>query len=131
MCQLHSDNLLEIIHTDIFCGHFPNPTLNSVKYFISLNGDLSHYAYVFLIPNKSCALDVFKIHKTKSENQLEKKIKVVRSDRIGEYCGTYDEEDGQIMEAFANITRVWNSSLVYNLIMPEHNGVAERLNKLL
>lgn len=42
-------------------------------YFID---DLSRYSYSFLIAVKSGPLDVFKIHKTEVENQLEKKLKL-------------------------------------------------------
>ena len=35
-------------------------------------------------------MDVFKSYKAKVENQLEKKIKFIRSDHGGEYYGRYD-----------------------------------------
>ena len=44
-----------------------------------------------MIKEKSDALDIFKIFKAEVENQLERKIKVVRSDRGGEYYGRYTE----------------------------------------
>lgn len=41
--------------------------------------------------DKYNTLDVFKLYKIEVENQLEKKIEVVRSIYRGEYYGRYDE----------------------------------------
>jgi hypothetical protein len=55
-----------------------------------------------IIKIKDEALDCFKIYKTEDENQLERKIKCVRSDRGGEYLsndfGEYYAEHGIIHE---------------------------------
>jgi len=40
-------------------------------------------------------LDVFKSFKTEVKLQLEKKIKVVKFDHGGEYCGRYDRSGEQ------------------------------------
>ncbi|KAI5325189.1 hypothetical protein L3X38_034263 [Prunus dulcis] len=45
----------------------------------------------FLIKEKSSALELFKIYKAEVENQLDLKIKVVRSDRGREFYGRFDE----------------------------------------
>jgi hypothetical protein len=66
------------------------------KYFMIMIDDTSRYCYVYLLKTKDEALNCFKIYKTEVENQLEKKIKIFRSDRGGEYfsnefnlfCGT-------------------------------------------
>ena len=67
-------------------------------------------------------LDYFKIYKTEVENQLERKIKCLRSDRGGEYFpkifDEFCEEHGTIHER----------TLPYS---PESNGVAERKNHTL
>lgn len=47
--------------------------------------------YLYLIHETSHSLDVFKAVKVKVENQLQKKIKAVKSDRVGEYYDGYDE----------------------------------------
>ena len=44
---------------------------------------------VYLLHNKNEALDVFKVFKAKVENQCGKQIKLVRSDRGGEYYNKY------------------------------------------
>jgi hypothetical protein len=85
-----SEGLLEIIHTDI-CGPFTPSTLGGYKYFITFIDDFSRYGYIFLIHEKSEALDMFKIYKTEIELKQEKKTKIVRSDRGGEFYGRYGE----------------------------------------
>src|SRR4051812_40785231 len=84
-----SSNVLELIHTDI-CGPFPKACWNDQRYFVSFIDDYSRYGYLYLIEEKSKALDMFKSFKAEVENQLGKKIKAVRSDHFSEYYGRYD-----------------------------------------
>ena len=66
-------------------------TLGGYKYFITFIDDFSRYGYVELIHEKFDSLNVFKAFKAKVELLLGKLIKVVKSDRGGEYYGRYDE----------------------------------------
>jgi len=84
-----SQNLLEIIHTDISGSY--STTLCGNKYFITFIDDFSRYCYVYLIKQKVDALEMFKVFRTEVEKQLGKIIKIVRSDRGGEYYGRYTE----------------------------------------
>ncbi|GJX95200.1 putative zinc finger, CCHC-type containing protein [Tanacetum coccineum] len=84
-----STGLLELIHTDI-CGPFPSG-IGGHKSFITFIDDYSRYMYLFLINEKSESLDMFKTFKAEVENQLDRKIKVVRSDRGGEYYGRHTD----------------------------------------
>ena len=79
-----------MIHTDI-CGPLTPTALGGYKYFITFIDDFSIYGYVELIHEKSDSLNVFKAFKANVELQLGKLIKVVKSDRGGEYYGRYDE----------------------------------------
>lgn len=72
----HSQDLLEIIHTDI-CG-LSKPTLCENKYFITFIDNSSHFSYVYLINNKYLSLERLKSFKTKVENQCSRKIKILR-----------------------------------------------------
>ena len=67
-------------------GHFIH-LYGMVNNILSFINDHSRYAYLFLIHEKSQSLDVFKTFKVEVENQLNKRIKCVRSDRDGEYYG--------------------------------------------
>ena len=77
-------NLLELIHIDI-CGLLPTTLWNDQQYFIIFIDDYSRYGYIYLIHEKYQSLNVFKNFKAEVENQLNKKIKAVKSDHGGEY----------------------------------------------
>ncbi|KAM1649269.1 hypothetical protein ACFX14_010564 [Malus domestica] len=125
-----SKQLLEIIHTDI-CGPFPTQTIEGYKYFITFIDDFSRYCYLYLISEKSKALEVFKIYKKEVENQLELKIKIVRSDRDGEYYGKY-AQTGRHPGPFALCLQEHGIIAQYTTPgTPEQNGVAERRNRTL
>lgn len=85
-----SNDLLEIIHTYV-CGPFPTRIVCGNSYFVTFIDDLSRYTYLYLISEKSQVLNCFKIFKLEVEKQLDKHIKIVRSDRGGEYFGRYIE----------------------------------------
>ena len=55
--------------------------------------------YLYLLRSKDEALGTFKVFKAEIENQCGKHIKIVRSDRSGEYYGKYIE-NGQAPGAF-------------------------------
>ena len=73
-----SQNLLGIVHTDI-SGPY-STTLCDNKYFITFIDDFSRYGYVYLIKEKTDALEMFKVFQTEVEKQLGKVIKIVRFD---------------------------------------------------
>jgi len=123
-----SSDLLEIIHTDI-CS--PDIGSKDPKYFISFIDDYSRFMYVYLLYNKSEALNVFKIYKAEVENQCGKRIKIVRSDRGGEYFGRYTES-GQAPGPFAKFLEEQGIVPQYTMPgSPDMNGVAERRNRTL
>ena len=97
-------------------------TRGGKKYFMTLIDDSTRYCYVYLLKTKDEALDFFKIYKAEVENQLERKIKRVRSDRGGEYFSNefnlFCAEHGIIHERTSP-----NS--------PQSNGIAERKNRTL
>ena len=64
------------------------------KYFISFINDYSRYMYIYLLHNKNEPLGAFKVFKAEVEKQCGKQIKIMRTDKCGEYYGRYTE-DGQ------------------------------------
>jgi hypothetical protein len=68
--------------------------------FITFTDDFSCYGYIYSIKERSETLDKFKIFKAEVENQHNIKIKVVRSDRGGEYYGRHTPY-GQVHGPFA------------------------------
>ena len=72
------------------------------KYFITFIDDFSWYGYLYLIHEKSQAVDILEVYITEVERQLDRKVKIVRSDRGGEFYGKYDES-GQNPGPFAKL----------------------------
>ena len=96
--------ILGLIHTDL----------------ADLKQTMSRYTKVYLIKHKDEAFDMFLTYKAEVENQLNKKIKRIRSNRGGEYVlfNDYCVKEGIIHE----VTPPYS---------PESNGVAERKNRTL
>jgi transposase InsO family protein len=76
--------LLDLIHSDV-CEMNGELTKGDKRYFIIFIDDCTRFCYVYLLKIKDEALHYFKIYKVEVENQLEKKIKHLRSDRGGKY----------------------------------------------
>jgi hypothetical protein len=64
-------------------------TKGDKRYFMTLIDDVSKFCYVYLLKTKGETLDYIKIYKAEVQNQLERKIKRLMSDRGGEYFGEY------------------------------------------
>lgn len=79
-----ANDLLEIIHSDL-CGPLQTATHSGAKYFLTFIDDKSRYTYVYLLKHKDEVFTKFKTYKNEVENQLNKKIKIIRSDNGGEY----------------------------------------------
>ena len=97
-----SSEPLELIHSDI-CDLKFIQTRGGKKYFLILIDDCTRYCYVYLLSSKDEALEMFKHFKNEVENQLDRKIKVIRSDRGGEYgpFGDFCSQHGIIHQTTA------------------------------
>ena len=82
---------LELIHSYL-CEMNGVLTKDEKIYFITLVDDATRFCYVYLLKTKDETLDYFKIYKAEVENQLERKIKHLRSDRGGEYFSILFDE---------------------------------------
>lgn len=113
-----STEVLNLIHSDV-C-ECETRTIGGAKYFITFIDDFTRKVFVYLLKNKSDAVEKFKEFKNFAENQTGKKIKVLRTDNGTEYCNkNFDvicEESG-IQHQTSNVHT------------PEQNGVAERANR--
>ena len=79
------------------------------------------FCYVYLLRSKDEALEKVKLYKTKVENQLNQKIKIVRSDRGGEYSEPFND--------FCKIHGIIHQTTAP--YCPQQNGVAECKNQML
>ncbi|GJW43297.1 retrotransposon protein, putative, ty1-copia subclass [Tanacetum coccineum] len=77
-------DLLGLIHTDV-CDPFRTVSREGTSYFITFKDDFSRYGFVYLMKHKHEVFETFKVFQNEVENQLGKKIKVIRFDRGGEY----------------------------------------------
>jgi hypothetical protein len=75
---------LDLIHSGL-CEMNRILTKGGKRYFITFIEDSTRFCYVYLLKSKDEALHYFKTYKAEVENQLERKIKRLRSDRGGEY----------------------------------------------
>ena len=119
--QERSNELLSMIHSDL-CNFKTIPSRGGKNYFITFIDDCSKYCYVYLLHSKYEALNMFKIYKAEVENQLVKKIKIIRSNRGGEYesiaFSDFCTQHGIVHQTIAPYT-------------PQQNGVAKRKNRTL
>ncbi|KAL0445770.1 UNVERIFIED_CONTAM: Retrovirus-related Pol polyprotein from transposon TNT 1-94 [Sesamum latifolium] len=109
--------LLDLVHTGVY-GPLSTPARGGFSYFITFTDDHSRYGYVY----KSEAFGRFKEYRLEVENQTGRKIKVLRSDRGGEYLSgeliDYLKENGILSQ--------WTPPG-----MPPLNGATERRNRTL
>jgi transposase InsO family protein len=75
---------LELVHSDL-CEMNGELTKGCKRYFMTLIDGCTRFCYVYLLKTKDEELHYFKIYKAEVENQLERKVKQLRSNRGGEY----------------------------------------------
>jgi transposase InsO family protein len=107
---------LDLIHSYL-CEMNGILTRASKKYFITFIDHATRNYQLYLVKTKDEALNCFKIYKAEVENQLEKKIKYVRSDRGEEYLSNEFGEYCAEHEIFHETTAPYSA---------QSNGVAER-----
>ena len=74
--------LLELIHSDL--GDLKQTmTRGGKKFYVTFIDNYSKFTRVYLLRNKDEAFDMFLSYKAEVENQLDRKIKRIRSDRGG------------------------------------------------
>ncbi|KAK1602023.1 hypothetical protein QYE76_027128 [Lolium multiflorum] len=114
-------DLLEIIHTDV-CGPMSVASRGGYRYVLTFTDDLSRYGYIYLMKHKSETFEKFKEFQSEVENQRNKKIKFLRSDRGGEYLSY---EFGMHLKKCGILSQLTPPGT------PQRNGVSERRNQTL
>ena len=91
------DELLELVHGDI-CGPIKSVTRGGKSLFLLLVDDKSHFMWLTLLQAKSEAAEAVKGIKARAEAKCEKKMRVLCTDRVGEFTsasfGKYCDEFG-------------------------------------
>ncbi|KAK4839943.1 hypothetical protein QYF36_026125 [Acer negundo] len=106
---------LGLIHTDV-CGPMSIQARGGYEYFITFTDDYSRFGYVYLMRHKSDAFDMFKAFKAEVENQLEKHIKILRSDRGGEYLSGTPQQNGVAEKRNRTLLDMVRSMLSYSTL---------------
>ncbi|KAL4334611.1 hypothetical protein GQ457_07G011520 [Hibiscus cannabinus] len=119
--NMRASNPAELIHADV-CGPMQTLSLNNSRYFVVFVDDFSRMTWVYFVKDKSEVFSVFKKFKSSIEKQSGNAVKVLRTDRGGEFVSTefdnFCEEMGIQHQLTASYTL-------------QQNGVAERKNRSL
>ncbi|WVZ08779.1 hypothetical protein V8G54_022125 [Vigna mungo] len=109
--ESRSKERLEVIHSDV-CGPIEPPTVAGKSYFVTFVDEFSRM--------KSEVSEIFKQFKKHTEREIERRIKLLRTDGGGEYTSrdfeAFCQDNGIIHEV----------TIAYT---PEHNGLAKRHNR--
>ncbi|CAN0860176.1 Retrovirus-related Pol polyprotein from transposon TNT 1-94 [Linum grandiflorum] len=112
---------LEYVHADLW-GPAQVDTIGGRKYFLSLIDQHSRKVWVILLKTKDQAFESFKTWKSLVENQVDKRLKCLRTDNGLEFCNkefkAYCEDHGIKRHLTVPGT-------------PQQNGTAERMNRTL
>jgi hypothetical protein len=84
--ETRENGILELVHSDVF-GPVIVPSLGGSLYYVSFIDYFSRKTWIYFLRKKSKVFKRFKEFKSLVENQTEKRIKVLRTDNGGEFCG--------------------------------------------
>ena len=73
------EGILDYIHTDVW-GPTKTTSFGGKHYFVTFVDDFSRRAWVYTLKSKDEVLETFLVWKKMVENQIGRKIKVLRSD---------------------------------------------------
>ncbi|KAJ0809578.1 putative RNA-directed DNA polymerase [Helianthus annuus] len=110
---------LDLVYGDM-CGRISPPTHAGKKYIFLLVDDCTHYLWAYLLTSKDQAFETFKQFKEKVETETRTKLKMLRTDRGGEFTSAefnkYCKDNGIARQLTAPYS-------------PQQNGVVERRNR--
>ncbi|GJW05325.1 zinc finger, CCHC-type containing protein [Tanacetum coccineum] len=114
-----STSPLDLVYGDL-CGPISPPTPSGKKHIFLLADDYSRYMWVYFLSTKDQAFDTFKEYNKTIENELRTTLKMLRTDRGGEFTSNeftqYCKENGIARQLTAPYS-------------PQQNGVVERRNR--
>jgi transposase InsO family protein len=110
---------LDLVHGDL-CGPISPPTPGGKRYFLLLVDDYSRYMWVALLHSKDEALNALKKIQIAAEVERNLKLKVLRTDRGGEFTS-----DQFVQHCERHGIKHFRTTPY----TPQHNGVVERRNQ--
>jgi hypothetical protein len=76
--ERHASQPLVVVHSDI-CRPMTTQSLGGAKYFLTFTNDFSHLTWIYIVQSKDDVFGKFKDFKLLVENQVETKIKCLRT----------------------------------------------------
>ncbi|KAI3802282.1 hypothetical protein L1987_30412 [Smallanthus sonchifolius] len=117
--QWRASKPLELVSADL-CGPITPQTMGGNRYFMLIVDDFSRYMWVYLIKTKDEALSMFKCFKAQVEKESMNKVKMLRTDRGGEF-------NSQVFNEFCKQEGIQHQlTAPYS---PQQNGAVERRNR--
>jgi transposase InsO family protein len=110
---------MEIVHIGLV-GQTTTKGLKGERYFMLLVDDYTRMTVFFFLKNKSESFENFNIYKEIVENEMDSRIKCLRSDNGGEFTSK------EFMDYCSN-HGIKRQFFVYRT--PQWNGVVERKNR--
>ena len=117
--HVRTDAPLKLIHTDL-SGIIRIPNKQKYRYFLIFVDDYSRFAFLYLLKSKEQVFETFREFKNMIEEQMESKIKRLKSDGGSEY------DNKKLHQLCASTGMVQNFSAPR---CPPQNGGPERLNR--
>ena len=119
MAKYCAAEALELVHGGL-CGPITLVTHDGCKYFILLVDDCRRFMWLQLLTSKTEAVEAVKKFKARVEAESDKKLRVVQTDRDGEFTL------GEFAAYYADQGVVRHHTAPYS---PQQNGVVERQNQ--
>ena len=107
------------IHSDLW-GPAPVPTIRGRRYYVTFTDDKTRMTYIHLLRQKSDTFAAYKDFEAECLTQHDARVKVLHSDRGGEYTGK---------EFVLHLRKNGTKQKLTVHDTPQHNGVSERLNR--
>ncbi|GJV63637.1 ribonuclease H-like domain, reverse transcriptase, RNA-dependent DNA polymerase [Tanacetum coccineum] len=117
--KARSTSPLDLVYRDL-CGPITPPTPSGKKYIFLLVDDYSRYMWVYFLTMKDQAFDTFKEYKKSIENELRTTLKMLRTDRGGEFTSNEFTQYCKENDIARQLTAPYP---------PQQNGVVERRNR--
>lgn len=102
------------------CGPMHIESMGENKFFLLLVDDYTHMTWIFFLMSKGEAYEKFQIFQAMVERESVKKIKILRSDRGGEFLSREFSEYCDKAGIQCELTPLY---------MPQHNDMVERKNR--
>lgn len=116
---INTSGILDLLHMDV-CGPMATKSHGNARYFVSIIDDFSRKVFVSFLTEKSAVVSVFRAFKQMAENQSGRKVKRIRSDNGKEFVNS------DMAKICTDAGIVHEKTPPYT---PQHNGVAERMNR--